>query len=106
MSDLPLSPITSPGDYRLPLSDQLAIDRTHLANERTLLAYLRTGIALVVAGFSLINFFREGIYIGAGILLVPTGLLAIVLGWRRCQRRSRHIEQHVDLAIRRRSATP
>lgn len=89
-----------PDIQHLSLSDQLAIDRTHLANERTLLAYVRSGIALVVAGFSLINFFRDDIYVLVGALLVPTGLLTVVLGWWRCQRRSRHIEQHVRHATR------
>ena len=104
MPDPTLDPLSPPGIQHLPLSDQLAIDRTHLANERTLLAYLRSGIALIVAGFSLINFFRNDIYVVVGALLVPTGLLAIVLGWRRCLRRSRTIDYHVQRAARRAAA--
>lgn len=98
MSDLPLSPIDMPGENRLPLSDQLAIDRTHLANERTLLAYLRTGTALVVAGFSLINFFHDEVYELMGVLLVPLGLLLLGLGWVRCRKRARSIERQVQQA--------
>lgn len=101
MPDFPFMPESVPDVRHLSLSDQLAIDRTHLANERTLLAYVRSGIALVVAGFSLINFFRDDIYIVVGALLIPTGLLTIGLGWWRCQRRSRHIEEYVRQAARR-----
>lgn len=41
------------------LADRLALERTRLANERTLRAYLRSSLTLVIAGFTLINFFRE-----------------------------------------------
>ena len=37
-------------ETQLILTDELAIDRTLLANERTLLAYLRAGMALIIAG--------------------------------------------------------
>jgi len=43
----------------LPLSDQLALQRTRLANERTLLTYVRTALALVGFGLTLIQFHPE-----------------------------------------------
>jgi len=51
----------------LILRDELAIDRTAMANERTLLSYVRTALALVAAG-------------AASIKLVA-GLAAELLGW-------------------------
>ncbi|OWP63559.1 hypothetical protein CDA63_08220 [Hymenobacter amundsenii] len=82
----------------LELRDRLAMERTRLANERTLLAYLRTGMALVIAGFSLINFFRDNVYVWAGVLFVPMGLVIVVVGWLRYRVRARHIEQYVAAA--------
>lgn len=99
MSDLPLAPLTTPGIRHLPLSHQLAIDRTHLANERTLLAYLRTGMTLIIAGFSLINFFRGNVYMWVGVLFVPLGVATVVAGWFRYRVRVRHIEQYVADAL-------
>ncbi|MCR5887822.1 DUF202 domain-containing protein [Hymenobacter sp. J193] len=65
------------------LRDLLALERTQMANERTLLAYVRTGMALVIAGFSLIQFFRQNLFVWAGVALVPAGLAVVLLGWRR-----------------------
>ena len=43
----------------LILRDELAIDRTLLANERTLMAYVRLAITLIIAGVSIIHFAME-----------------------------------------------
>ena len=86
-------PPTPRPDSSLGLSDRLALERTRLANERTVLAYLRTGMALIIAGFSLINFFRENIYVWAGVLCVPLGLGTVVLGWVRFRIKRERIRQ-------------
>jgi len=39
------------------LRDQLAVQRTHLANERTLLAYIRTALASAAGGAILLQYF-------------------------------------------------
>ncbi|RZK97325.1 MAG: DUF202 domain-containing protein, partial [Hymenobacter sp.] len=39
-----------PAPLSLSLSDQLALQRTRLANERTLLTYVRTSLALLGFG--------------------------------------------------------
>jgi putative membrane protein len=75
----------------LSLSDQLALERTRLANERTVLAYLRTGMALCIGGLSLINFFRDNIYVWLGVLCLPLGLGLVGLGWMRYRVKRRHI---------------
>ena len=79
----------------LSLSDRLAVERTRLANERTMLAYLRTSVALVVAGFSLINFFREYVYVWIGVGLVPLGIGMIVGGYMRFH----HKRQRIHAAV-------
>ena len=66
----------------LSLADQLALDRTRLANERTLLAYLRTALGFTAAGVTLWRLYPTsapdrafgvvGIGFGAGLLVVGT----------------------------------
>jgi len=65
-----------------PIADQLAFDRTRLANERTLLAYLRTALGFAAAGVTLWRIYPDsaadralgavGIVFGAGMLVVGT----------------------------------
>lgn len=42
---------------KMILRDQLALDRTILANERTMLAYARTALGLFLAGGTILKFF-------------------------------------------------
>jgi len=56
------------------LRDDLAIDRTLLANERTLLAYLRTALALVIAGLTIVHFADAVWYQIAGWCCVPLAM--------------------------------
>jgi len=46
-------------DETFTLRDQLAFDRTRMANERTILAYLRTFIGMEGAGAALIKLFND-----------------------------------------------
>lgn len=72
------------------LRDCLARERTALANERTLLAYLRTALALVVTGASLIQFFPSPVFLIAGWVLIPMGILGAAIGtWRHALVRRR-----------------
>lgn len=64
----------------LNLRDELAIDRTFLANERTLLAYLRSGVALFIAGTSIIHFTSARWFQVIGITCIPVGIIAITIG--------------------------
>ena len=69
---------------------------THrLASERTLLAYLRFNLTLVIAGSTLINFFRENLYVWVGVVLVPVGVAVAVGGWFRFRSRQRRIRAPV-----------
>jgi len=64
----------------LILRDELAIDRTLLANERTLLSYLRSAVALVIAGVSIIHFSHQAWFTAVGIACIPFGLYAAQVG--------------------------
>ena len=67
------------------------MERTRLTNERIVLAYLRSALTLIIAGFSLILFFRDNLYIWVGALLVPLG----VARWLR--HRSKHARIEAQL---------
>ena len=70
----------------LILRDELAIDRTVLANERTLLAYVRLAITLIIAGISIVHFAMEKWFETIGFLCVPIGIVAGIYGWCRYQK--------------------
>jgi inner membrane protein YidH len=64
----------------LILRDQLAIDRTLLANERTLLSYLRSGVALFLAGISIIHFSHQGWFTAFGFICIPCAIVTVLFG--------------------------
>ncbi|TGE06419.1 DUF202 domain-containing protein [Hymenobacter fodinae] len=81
-----MPPISPPP--ALPLSDQLALQRTRLANERTLLTYVRTSLALVGFGLTLLQFHPErGGRLGYSALAVAGVVLAVGLLRFRAHRR-------------------
>jgi putative membrane protein len=84
---------------QLSLCDELAIDRTLLANERTLLAYLRSGMALVIAGVTIIHFSHEGWFRLVGIVCIPLGVVVAMVGVVRFRRMN-----HAISAVRTQSA--
>lgn len=71
----------------LILRDELAIDRTNLANERTWLAYVRLAITLMIAGISIVHFAMERWFETVGFLCVPIGLGTGIYGWRRFKKK-------------------
>jgi putative membrane protein len=75
----------------LILRDELAIDRTLLANERTLLSYLRFAVALIIAGVSIIHFSNEGWFWMLGLICIPTGIITGIIGVARYRRMHRSI---------------
>lgn len=66
---------------KLKISDQLAIERTRLANERTFLAYFRTGIVFSSSGFAIVQLqlLEEIAWIGYFLICVGPVLLAVGL---------------------------
>jgi len=62
----------------LILRDELAVDRTLLANERTLMAYLRSALTLFIAGVTFVHFFEYGMlfYLGIGFLPLSVSVAA------------------------------
>jgi len=77
----------------LILRDELAIDRTLLANERTLMAYVRLAITMVIAGVSIIHFAMEKWFETIGFLCVPIGIVAGLFGWSRYQKMEQQIRE-------------
>lgn len=80
----------------LSLTDELAIDRTLLANERTLLAYLRSSLALIIGGFSFLHLADKGIMLALGYVCIPLGVIFGVVGtwrWRKMDQNIKAIRQ-------------
>jgi putative membrane protein len=75
----------------LILRDQLAIDRTLLANERTLMSYLRSGVALFIAGVSIIHFSHEVWFTVTGFLCLPFGIFTVLFGISRFRKMDKSI---------------
>jgi putative membrane protein len=75
----------------LILRDQLAIDRTLLANERTLMSYLRSGVALFIAGVSIIHFSHEVWFTVTGFLCLPFGFFTVIFGISRFKKMDKAI---------------
>ena len=67
----------------LILRDELAIDRTILANERTLLSYLRGAMTLVIAGVTFMHFVPSGALHVLGLALIPLGFATGLFGTLR-----------------------
>src|SRR3989338_797353 len=62
-------------DGAMNLADELAVQRTTLANERTWLAYLRTALTLFVAGVTFVQFFSSRIIQLIGWGFIPLGMV-------------------------------
>lgn len=75
----------------LILRDQLAIDRTLLANERTLLSYLRSGVALFIAGISIVHFAHEGWFADFGYACLPVAVITAIFGATRYRKMNKAI---------------
>jgi len=63
------------------IQEELALERTRLANERTFLAYVRTALSLIAGGVVVLQYLAEGPeHIFAGWLLVGSGAVALAIG--------------------------
>lgn len=85
------NPYTQFETAELILRDQLAIDRTLLANERTLLSYLRSGVALFIAGVSIIHFSHELWFTVTGFICLPSGIITVWFGASRFRKMDKAI---------------
>jgi len=93
------SPYTRFENDELKLTDQLAVDRTTLANERTFLAYLRTALALLVIGGTFLHFLEPGPLHVAGYVFLVLGAVVLVVGivqFLRMKRRLSRIRTAMD----------
>jgi len=61
-------------------ADLLSLERNKLSNERTLLSYSRTFLSFAVAGVSLIQFFKNEVFVYLGYALIPVGCIIMGIG--------------------------
>lgn len=76
----------------MDLRDELAIQRTILANQRTLLTFFNASLALVISGVSLIKFFNDGRIVWFGAALFAAGVLLLAYGFFNYVAHRRKIE--------------
>lgn len=79
-----------PAEFQL--RDELAIDRTRLANERTFLAYIRSALALLIAGATIIHFADNTWFLLTGIACLPLGIVFAAVGTQRFLRLHRALK--------------
>ncbi len=85
---------------QLILRDELAIDRTILANERTMISYLRGAITLVISGITVLHFVQAGILFYVGIMIIPIGIIVGIFGtvrYRKMDQRLRAIRKEMKI---------
>lgn len=87
------SPYSRFAPGQLILRDELAVDRTLLANERTLLAYLRSAVALAIAGVSIMHFSTQEWFWWIGVACIPCGAVAGIVGIVRYRKMDRSISR-------------
>ena len=73
------------------LCDELAIDRTLLANERTLMAYLRSAVALIIGGLTIYHFSSAAWFTWLGLGCLPAGAVTALIGIARYRAMDRSI---------------
>ena len=82
--------------------NNLARNRTVLANERTFLAYIRTAIMVAVSGVTLIKLFEnEFFFLVLGIALISVAFAVVGFGFVRyrtmCKRITKTVGQEKNL---------
>ncbi len=61
--------------------DQLAIERTKLANYRTLLAFTRTFLMIIISGVTLIKIVsKDDFLFYIGVVLIPISFVILIIG--------------------------
>ena len=74
------------------LRDELAVDRTLLANERTFLAYVRTAIMLGVSGATVWKILgAEAGFLALGVFLLALSAAVALVGYARFHKMHRRI---------------
>ncbi|MFU8828903.1 MAG: DUF202 domain-containing protein [Phycisphaerales bacterium] len=91
MAPPPPNPYARFRGRQLTLNDQLAIDRTVLANQRTLLAYGRTALAMLIIGATTIQFFSILTVLIVGVPFLIGGVVIMVWGLTRYQHTRRNL---------------
>ncbi len=67
------------------LVEELAIQRTKLAEERTYLAYIRTGLSIILAGVFFIGYFSNNLFY-VGLISIAVGAFFLVYGFYHNER--------------------
>ncbi|HEU4564299.1 MAG TPA: DUF202 domain-containing protein [Gemmatimonadaceae bacterium] len=80
----------------LPLRDELALDRTVLANERTLLSYARTALGLLGAGAAALQLFESEVVsiLGWSFIVIAAAVTIVgIAGYLRMREKIRRARE-------------
>ncbi len=81
----------------MEVKDELAVQRTRLANERNLLAYLRSFIVFLGAGITFIKLFPQDQFLQIfGFILLPVSALFLIQGLISFRRNRHKIDRHYE----------
>lgn len=84
----------SPDLLPLTLTEQLAAERTKLANERTLLAYGRAALGLIVSGTGFGQYLDSPLLRTIFISFIPLGIVLLGVGIVRYRRHHRVLRRY------------
>lgn len=85
----------------LPFTDQLALDRTVLANRRTWLASARTSLVLLVSGVSFVKFFADEEMIWLlGVVFMLGAAPVLAMGWWHYRGTDAALRERADRRLR------
>lgn len=84
----------APNKLPWTLTEQLAADRTRLANERTLLAYGRAALGLIVSGTGFSQYLDSTLLRVLFLTFIPMGFIVLVIGIVRFRRRNKQLRQY------------
>lgn len=80
----------------LTLTEQLAADRTRLANERTLLSYVRTALGLIVSGTGFGEYLDSPYLRVIFILFIPVGITVLLVGIVSFLKRRKELNEYAE----------
>ena len=85
----------------MDINEQLALERTKLANWRTFLAYIRTGVSFIALGAALFHFLKSPAWAFLGIASTILGIAFLVIGGVSYKKYNKKLEM-----IKKRSEKP
>jgi putative membrane protein len=82
-----------PKKIKLGINDELAMERTIMANERTFLSYIRTALTLLVPGVTGLHLSETVILKVVSSLFIPAGVVVFLIGIARFRKKQKAVRR-------------